>query len=273
MLRQCVQQAGQWRPDGFRTVPPHMSNWFGPLGDHPAHMPGTVEQSDRPPSVPALDRALTLLECLARSRKGYSVSELSRRLALPKSSVHLILRTFERRGYLQKQITGGRYRFGLKLVSLGRMALEGVEVRDEARPVLARLVRATGLTAHMGILERSEVVIIERLDSVSPDQHSPLSLQRLARTSLRETGTQDGGGIMPRSREELQHVKPQAVAASSPSLVEALKHRPSLALGRPNVQTINVLAGVGRVRIPGRCCRPCCHDVSFASTHSVSTAS
>ena len=72
--------------------------------------------------VPALERALTVLESLAQSRKGYSASEMSRRLNLPKSSVHLILRTLERRGYLQKQAAGGRYRFGMKLMALGRAA-------------------------------------------------------------------------------------------------------------------------------------------------------
>lgn len=127
-----------------------------------AHLPA------RPAHVPALDRALTVLECLAQSRRGYSVSELSRRLALPKSSVHLIVRTLERRGYLQRQAAGGRYRFGMKLVSLGRQALDGVELRDEARPVLAGLARATGLMAHLGILERNEVVIIERIESTGP---------------------------------------------------------------------------------------------------------
>ena len=96
------------------------------------------------------------------------MSELSRRLTLPKSSVHLILRTFEHRGYLQKQPTGGRYRFGLKLMSLGHLALDGVEFEDEARPILQKLVRATGLTAHLGILERGEIVIIERVDAATP---------------------------------------------------------------------------------------------------------
>jgi len=121
----------------------------------------------KPLGVPALDRALTVLETLAHSRKGYSVSELSRRLELPKSSVHLILRTLERRGYLQKHAASGRYRFGLKLVGLGRAALEGVELRDEARPALTSLAHATDLTVHMGVLERSEVVIIERIESTS----------------------------------------------------------------------------------------------------------
>ena len=87
--------------------------------------------ADRAPSVPALDRALTVLECLAQSRKGFSVSELSRRLTLPKSSVHLIVRTFERRGYLLKAPSGGRYRFGLKLMSLGHLALDGLRIAQD----------------------------------------------------------------------------------------------------------------------------------------------
>lgn len=128
------------------------------------------EESPVEPSggVPALERALTVLESLAQSRKGYSASELSRRLSLPKSSVHLILRTLERRGYLQKQASGGRYRFGLKLVALSRAALDGVELRDEGRAALNNLVARTGLTGHMGVLERSEIVIIERIESTSP---------------------------------------------------------------------------------------------------------
>jgi DNA-binding IclR family transcriptional regulator len=123
---------------------------------------------ERPLGVPALERALNVLEVLAQSRKGYSVSELSRRLTLPKSSVHLILRTFERRGYLQKHPVSGRYRFGLKLIGLSRAAIDGMELRDEARPALSALAGATALTVHLGVLERSEIVIIERIESTSP---------------------------------------------------------------------------------------------------------
>jgi DNA-binding IclR family transcriptional regulator len=136
-------------------------------------MSNTPEDDESPEArpesggVPAIDRALNVLECLSQSRKGYSVSELSRRLSLPKSSVHLILRTLERRGYLQKQSAGGRYRFGMKLIALSRSALDGVELRDEARAALAALAQRTALTVHMGVLERSEIVIIERIDSAS----------------------------------------------------------------------------------------------------------
>jgi DNA-binding IclR family transcriptional regulator len=123
-------------------------------------------------SVPSVERALTVLELLTQSKKGLSISEVSRNLALPKSSTHLILTTLERRGYLQRNSQTGKYHFGLKLVSLSRTAIESLELREEAKPFLETLMRKTGLTVHMAILERNEAVIIEKIQ--------PLSLIQLA---------------------------------------------------------------------------------------------
>lgn len=116
-------------------------------------------------SVPAVERVFSVLECLARSRKGFTVSELGRKLSVPKSSIHLILKTMERRGYLQKNPQSGKYKFGLKLVGLTRSALDNLEMREEARPFLQALVRKTGLTAHMAVLEGNEAVLIEKVQA------------------------------------------------------------------------------------------------------------
>jgi DNA-binding IclR family transcriptional regulator len=116
-------------------------------------------------SVPAVQRALTMLEFLAQSKRGFSVSEISRKLGLPKSSTHLILGTLEARGFLQKSTQTGRYGFGLKLVSLSRNALENLDLREEARPFLQALGQSTGLGVHMAVLDRNEAVIIEKVEA------------------------------------------------------------------------------------------------------------
>ncbi len=117
------------------------------------------------PSVPSVERVLSLFEFLAHSKRGFSLSELSQKLELPKSSVHLLLTTLERRGYLQKNLATGQYRFGLKLLTLGRTAFEGLEIREEAKPLLELLCKETGLTVHMAVLERNEAVIIEKIEA------------------------------------------------------------------------------------------------------------
>lgn len=116
-------------------------------------------------SVPSIDRALRIFELLADSRRGLSLSEISRTLKLPKSSTCLIVSTLERKGYLQKNVVTGKYCFGLKLLSLSRTALENLDLRHLGRPYLRKLAQETRLTVHMAILERGEAVIIDKIEA------------------------------------------------------------------------------------------------------------
>jgi DNA-binding IclR family transcriptional regulator len=116
-------------------------------------------------SVPSIERALSVLEYLAKGKRGFSLSEIGRKLGIPKSSAHLILSTLERRGFLQKNAKNGRYCFGLQLVSLSRSALENLDLREEAKPLLMSLTQESGFTVHMAVLERDEAVIIEKVEA------------------------------------------------------------------------------------------------------------
>ncbi len=115
------------------------------------------------PSVPAVDKALSALELLAQSRTGLTLGELTRRLALPKSSVHCLLLTLERRGYLHRN-EKSRYLFGLKLFGLANMALSGIGLRERALPFLKALMARTRLTVHMAMLEQGEAVLVEKVE-------------------------------------------------------------------------------------------------------------
>jgi DNA-binding IclR family transcriptional regulator len=115
-------------------------------------------------SVPSINRALSVLELLAQSKRGFSISGISRSLALPKSSTYLTLATLEERGYLQKNAQTRRYYFGLKLVSLSRRVLEHLDLREEAKPLLHAFMRKTGIIVHLAVLEGNEAVIIDRVE-------------------------------------------------------------------------------------------------------------
>lgn len=115
-------------------------------------------------SVPALDRALTLLELLARSKAGLTLPELVQQTRLPKSSVHCLLVTLQRRGYLYRNERTSRYLFGMKLVSLANCAISGIKLRDQAMSFLRGLMHETGLTTHLAILENQEAVLISKCE-------------------------------------------------------------------------------------------------------------
>jgi DNA-binding IclR family transcriptional regulator len=113
--------------------------------------------------VPSLERGLTILEILAKSRAGLSLSQVTRQLALPKSSVHCLLRTFENAGYVYKDAACGKYRVSLSICDLARQALQGISLRDQAKQHLRRLAETTGLTVHMAVLEQGSCVLIEKV--------------------------------------------------------------------------------------------------------------
>lgn len=116
-------------------------------------------------SVPSVSRAMKILELLAQSQRGLTLSDISRRLNLPKSSTHILIKTLERIGYLKSSKLTGKFCFGLKLVSLSNMALENLDLREQARPYLQDLMLRSGLTVHLAILEGAEAVIIEKVQA------------------------------------------------------------------------------------------------------------
>lgn len=110
-----------------------------------------------------MERAFQLLDVLARSDAG--VSELARATGLHKATVHRLLRTLRALGLVELGPHGTRYRLGLRLLELGGRVLARLDLRDVARPYLAELRDRTRLTVHMAILDGTEVVYVEKLDS------------------------------------------------------------------------------------------------------------
>jgi DNA-binding IclR family transcriptional regulator len=111
-------------------------------------------------TVPALHKALGILELLAVSRSGSTLPELVAQSGLAKSSAHYLLVTLERRGYVRRSERTGRYLLGVKLFSMANSALNGLSLRQRAAPHLFGLAMRTNLTAHFAILEHSEAVLI-----------------------------------------------------------------------------------------------------------------
>jgi len=124
----------------------------------------TVSPATRTRSVRSLERALSILEILVHFPDGLTLAQIARKLRVPKSSLHCILLTFQRCGYLSRDEQTRRYRFELKVLSLADAALSGLILRDRAAPHLYNLMRDTGLTVHMAVLERFDVILVSKVE-------------------------------------------------------------------------------------------------------------
>lgn len=100
-------------------------------------MPPAAPEPTSPAGEPAtatVDRALVLLLELGRHGDALGVSELARRLDWPKASIHRLLSTLARRGFVEREQR--RYRLGFALAALGAAAGRGDALVAAARPVL-----------------------------------------------------------------------------------------------------------------------------------------
>ena len=118
--------------------------------------------SAKTPSVPALERGLAILELVLRSRSGLTFSQIARSVDFPKSSVHCLLLTFERAGYLRRSESTGRYVCGSRFARMAHFALDGAAIRERATPLLRKLADQLRTTVHMAILEENEAILIAR---------------------------------------------------------------------------------------------------------------
>src|SRR6202167_2177149 len=112
----------------------------------------------------AVERALAMLEAVAQASDGLSNAKISRKLDIPKSSASYILRTLETQSYLTRDPESGKYRVGLKILSLRRGALSGLDVRGVAAPIMRHLTHQTGLTCHLAVLDGPDAVYIEKVE-------------------------------------------------------------------------------------------------------------
>ncbi len=110
--------------------------------------------------VQAVDRALDILECFGYSKEELGVTELSKRLRLPKNNVFRLLATLECRGYIEQDRHSSNYRLGLKTFEVGNVFLHHLGLRRQARPVLEEMVARCNETAYLAVTDGPEVVYI-----------------------------------------------------------------------------------------------------------------
>ena len=120
--------------------------------------PVPVSRSAASPAlVPAVSRALTLLERLAQRREPMSLARLASELDLPKSSVHGLCNTLLRYGYLQRQ-DDGAFRIGPGVMPLAEAFVCGTGITQEFNALWAGA--APDETVILSVLNGREVVYI-----------------------------------------------------------------------------------------------------------------
>ncbi|WP_221564572.1 IclR family transcriptional regulator [Alkalihalobacillus sp. TS-13] len=113
--------------------------------------------------VPALEKTIAILDLLEKSPEGLTATEFYTKLNLPKTSVFSILSVLVEHEFVKKN-SNGKYILGVKLFHLGMSYLDNLDLVKVSRPYLQQLMRDTGYTIHLGVMDKNEVVYVDKVE-------------------------------------------------------------------------------------------------------------
>lgn len=108
-----------------------------------------------------LGRAFVILDEFDDTTSELTLGQLSRRTAIPKTTVHRIAGDLVDIRMLERTDTG--YRLGLRLFELGTLVPAQRQLRDVALPFIEELFERTRLTVHLAVLDGVDVLYFVKI--------------------------------------------------------------------------------------------------------------
>lgn len=143
------------------------------------------------PKVPAVERAMRILNAFKDGRLEYGVSELSHTLDINKSTVHGIVQTLSGFRMLEQDPNTRKYRLGPGLIELGGLARTRRDLRQVAYPFVVDLMTRTQETVLLGVFEDDGITFIDTIYparelriTAAPGQRLPYSAGSFGRAFL-----------------------------------------------------------------------------------------
>ena len=119
-------------------------------------------------SVPAVEKALDVLEYLSDQAVPVTQSQLARALGRQPGEIFRMLTCLEIRGYLRRDAETGGYALTLKLFELSRIHSPYEGLLAAATPVMRRLAEEVGESCHLSVLHHGQVLVLAQEESPRP---------------------------------------------------------------------------------------------------------
>lgn len=119
----------------------------------------------------SVGKALKLLKFFSRERPKLSLADIARMSGLSKPTAYRFLKALEEEGFVTRSSLAHEdrlYQLGLRLLALGNLVQEQIEVRKLALPHMERLRDELGEVIHLVVHERGEAVYVERVETDRP---------------------------------------------------------------------------------------------------------
>lgn len=115
--------------------------------------------------IPTNLRTLLILEIFANSQKGMTPTEITRKIDLPKQTVHRLCTTLVKEGFLIKSASDKRLRPSRRLRLMASGILHHSQVHIARHQVLQDVARQVGETVNLVIAEKEGMTYLDRVET------------------------------------------------------------------------------------------------------------
>ena len=115
-------------------------------------------------TIQSVSKAMKLLDLLAESPQPMTLAEISQKTGWPKSTVHGLLSTMREFSVIA-QDGEGRYMLGIRLFEYGCTLSSSWTIIETAKPYIQHISYTTGEAVFLSILDRGEVITLDRADN------------------------------------------------------------------------------------------------------------
>lgn len=119
-----------------------------------------------------LDKSLQIIDLLSKNPQGLSLLEMSNMIGFPRSTIHHMLSTFLPYDYVSQDTETKKYSLGFKFLSVGRVILDNLDIREIARKYLFELHDECRerhgeceVAIHLAILRNGKVIYVDKIDT------------------------------------------------------------------------------------------------------------
>ena len=115
-----------------------------------------------------LDRICHILNAFSEDQKVLTLTEISRQLKLPKSTIHRFIAAMISHDLLHHAPDGNGYQLGYQLIHWGTLAQNSIALHERAMPILHELSEKTGETSVLSIRDGFSAVWLDQVESRQP---------------------------------------------------------------------------------------------------------
>lgn len=116
----------------------------------------------------AINRICDLLNAFSESEPLLTLTQVSQRIGLPKSTTYRFLDALASQGIIYREPDGQGYRLGYQLIRWGTLSQASISLRSLALPVMRQLTEETGESSILSVRVGHAGVWIEKTESQHP---------------------------------------------------------------------------------------------------------